>query len=65
MYKRFQYLLEINNDTCANVSRATGITEGALSNWKRRGTLLSLKSLIKIARYFDVPVSFFTNGVDV
>lgn len=59
MYEKFVALLEKTNKTPYRVAKDTGISETALSNWKRNICNPSLETLKKIARYFDVPIDYF------
>lgn len=62
MYERYLVLLKKYNVTTAQVCRACGISQAAMSNWHRRGGNLSVKNLAKIAKYFNVPIEYFTEG---
>ena len=54
MYSIFLELLKLSGETVADVSRATGISETTLSNWKKRNSTLSLKNAVLIANHFNV-----------
>ena len=58
MYDIFERLLRERGVTVADVSRATGIRQSTLSNWKKRGNKLSAKNAELIADFFDVSVDF-------
>ena len=62
MYSVFEYLLQINGLTAADVSKATGIRQSTLSNWKKRNNLLSGEKARIIADYFGVSVDFLMTG---
>lgn len=64
MYSIFETLLERDHVTVADVSRATGINQSTLSNWKRRNNLISGKNAQLIADYFGVSVDYLMNGRD-
>jgi len=54
MYEKFEELLKENNVTVAEVSKATGIRQSTLSNWKRRKGNLNVVNTQKIADFFGV-----------
>ena len=62
MYKIFERLLKQNNVTPYKVSKETGVTQTALSNWKTGRSTPTTKTLQKIADYFDVTVDYLLNG---
>lgn len=63
-YEVFQNLLLINNATAAQVSRATGISTGNLSDWKKGRSKPKAPSLQKIADYFGVSLDYLMTGVE-
>ena len=65
MYEIFLRLCALKGVSPADVSRATGIRESTLSNWKVRGTKLSAKNATIIASYFGVSVDYLTTGQDI
>lgn len=58
MYSIFLELLKLTGESVADVSRATGISETTLSNWKVRNSTLSLKNAILIANHFGVTPAY-------
>ena len=58
MYSIFLELLELTGESVADVSRATGISETTLSNWKTRNGRLSTKNAILVADHFGVSVAY-------
>ena len=56
MYKKFQALLDKTNKTAYQVSKETGISQTAFSNWKSGRSEPSIESLRKIAKYFGIPI---------
>lgn len=58
MYEVFENLLELKGVTVAEVSRATGISQSTLSNWKKRRNKISAANAEKLADYFGVSVGF-------
>lgn len=64
-YMRY-YLMRINMGLTDNdVAKNLKMSLNALINWRTGKAMPSLKNLTKLARYFDVQVSFITNGVYV
>lgn len=58
MYEVFESLLELKGVTVAEVSRATGISQSTLSNWKKRRNRISASNAEKLAEYFGVSVGY-------
>lgn len=54
-------LMDERGVTAKEVSMATGISTGNLSNWKKGRSEPSYKALAKLAAFFDVPIEYF-NG---
>ena len=63
MYEVFLMLLAKNGLTAADVSRATGIPQTTLSNWKKRGSC-GARNGQKIADFFGVSLDFLMTGKD-
>lgn len=59
MYKKFSELLDKTNKTAYQVSKDTGISQTAFSNWKAGRSEPGIESLKKLANYFDVPIEYF------
>lgn len=59
MYEKYQALLDKNHKTSYQVSKDTGISQTAFSNWKSGRNNPNLDSLKKIAKYFEVPIEYF------
>ena len=59
MYEKYSALLEKANKTSYQVSKETGISQTAFSNWKTGRSEPSLESLKRLARYFDVSIEYF------
>ena len=62
MYKIFEHLLQIHGVTAYKVSKATGVTQTSLSNWKSGRNTPSIHTLQKIADYFNVSLEYLTTG---
>ena len=56
MYKKFQALLEKTNKATYQISKETGISQTAFSNWKSGRSTPSLESLKKLSAYFGVAI---------
>lgn len=59
MYKKFVELLQKNNTTAYQVSKATGISQATLSDWKTGRATPKVDKLCKIAEYFGVTIDYF------
>ena len=64
MYEIFEALLKQRGVSAAEVCRETGILPSTISNWKKRGHVLSTPLLEKIADYFRVSVDYLLTGTD-
>ena len=60
MYEKFSKLLQDYGVTAYRVSKATGIAQSVFSEWKRGKSQPKLDKLQKIADFFNVPVTYFT-----
>lgn len=59
MYERFQSLLEKNNVTAYQVSKATRIAQSTLSDWKTGRSIPKADKLKTIAEHFGVTIDYF------
>ena len=59
MYETFKRLLDERNLTSYQVSKDIGISQATLSDWKLGKSKPKVDKLIKIARYFGVPLEEF------
>lgn len=62
MYEIYQELLDKNKIKSADVSRATGISNMTLSDWKRGVSVPKTDKMQKIADYFGVSLDYLLNG---
>lgn len=62
MYQNYEKLLEMSGKKTADVCRATGISSGAMSDWKKGRSAPKAENLRKIADFFGVPVDYIING---
>lgn len=51
--------------TPTEVARATGITQQAVSLWKKRGSIPKAETLYKLANFFGVTVGYLLDGLTV
>ncbi len=58
-YRKFEELVRKNGVTAYAVSKATGIPSSTFSDWKKGKSKPKIEKLQKIAKYFDVSVSYF------
>lgn len=59
MYEKFRELLSESHKTPYMVSKDTGISQTAFSNWKSGRCQPSLDSLRRLAIYFGKPIEYF------
>ena len=64
MYANIKRLANAQGMTIADLCRAAGISEAALSMLKKRGGSLSLDSAVKVARVLGVPVEALMENAD-
>ena len=59
MWDYFEQLLQQRNITVVEVSKATGIPQSTFSMWKNRRNILSAENLLKLSKFFNVPMEYF------
>lgn len=59
MYKKYEKLLEERGETSYQVSKATGVGQNTLSNWKTGRSRPKVDKLQKIADHFGVAIEYF------
>lgn len=64
MYEMFQKLLDERGATAYQVSKATGISTGSLTDWKKGRSSPKIENLQKIADYFGVTIDYFYSKVE-
>lgn len=62
MYEIFAKLMELKGCSAYQVSKATGIAQSTLSDWKKGKTAPKIDKMQKIADYFAVPVEYLMTG---
>ena len=65
MYEIYQKLLDEKGIKNADVSRATGISNMTLSDWKNGKSTPKQDKLMKIADYFGVSLDYLMTGKDI
>ena len=58
IYDRIEMLLKSKNMKQSDLAKATGISTGLISQWKKRMQNPSTEKLAAIAEYFDVSVDY-------
>lgn len=61
VYSRFSDLLQKNDLSSYRVSKDTGISQQTFSDWKIGKTQPKLDKLLKLAKYFNVPLEYFVD----
>lgn len=59
MYERYEALAEERGVSSYEVAKATGISSSTLYDWKAGRSKPKADKLIKLAEYFNVPVTYF------
>ena len=62
MYEHLDNLLKQHGITAYRLAKEVGMSQSSLSEWKRGNSIPKYEKLLKIARYFDVPVSYLTGA---
>ncbi|MDR7815141.1 helix-turn-helix domain-containing protein [Lacrimispora sp.] len=62
MYQKLCGLMEVTGETAYQVSKATGISQTAFSNWKAGISNPGTKSLVALAKHFNVSMEYFMEG---
>lgn len=62
MYEVFEQLLQKNGISAYLVSKETGVTQTALSNWKSGRSTPKTENMKKLADYFGVSVDYLMTG---
>lgn len=60
MYDRLDILLKERGITPYKLSKDIGMSQSSLSEWKRGNSIPKYEKLVKIANYFNIPVSYLT-----
>lgn len=56
--ERFEGLVKERNLSKAQLIRATGISEGAIDGWRKKGTMPTSDCLCKLADFFEVSTDY-------
>lgn len=60
MYERLDMLLREHGITPYRLAKNIGMSQSSLSEWKRGNSVPKYENMVKIADYFNVPVSYLT-----
>ena len=63
-YQRFCDVMHKTGVSMYQVSKDTGIAQSTISRWKNQNSTPNLKTVKILADYFNVPTSYFTEGVE-
>lgn len=58
-FKNFERLLKERNTTMYRVSKNIKLSTSMMSNWKMGRSSPSVESLVKLSKYFNVPITYF------
>lgn len=59
MYEKYILLRDKRGIRDADVANATGIPASTFSDWKKGRSEPKIEKLVKIAKFFEVPLSYF------
>ncbi len=62
MYYIYEKLRDERKLTDYRVSKDTGIPKSTIASWRTGKSAPKLDKIMRLANYFDVPVSVFING---
>jgi len=62
MYERLDSLLKKHGITAYRLAKDVGLSQSSLSEWKRGRSVPKYDKLVRIAKYFGVPVSYLTGS---
>lgn len=60
MYDRLDILLKERGITPYKLAKDIGMSQSSLSEWKRGNSIPKYEKLVKIANYFNIPVTYLT-----
>lgn len=63
MYQKYVELREKKGVTDYKVAEVTGITKSTFTDWKSGRSKPKLNKLLAIAKFFNVPVEYFVEGI--
>lgn len=62
-YDKFYTLCKEKGKTPASVARDVGFSRSIITKWKNEGSSPNMKTLMKVAEYFDVPTDYFREPI--
>lgn len=63
-YDKVLYLLKERNITQNEMIHRLKLGKNAMVHWKKEKNIPNGETLLKLSRYFNVPVDFFLNNID-
>lgn len=63
MYKKYAELRDKHGLSDYKVAQETGISASTLSDWKNGLYVPKMDKIVTLARFFEVPIEYFVNGV--
>lgn len=63
--ERIFYLLKLQGKTQKDLASFTGISQPAITDWKKKGTNPSSDKLVKICEFFNVSLSWLLTGEEI
>lgn len=63
VYEKYKALLDKTHKTSYQVSKDTGISQTAFSNWKTGRSEPGLESIKRLSMYFGVPIEYFLEDI--
>lgn len=64
LYNKIDELMRKTGVSAYQISRDTKIPQSAFSRWKKGESNPSLKNIKILSEYFNVPIGYFTDGVE-
>ncbi len=64
LYNKIEELMRKAGVSAYQISKDTNIPQSAFSRWRKGESNPSLKNIKILSKYFGVPVSYFTDGVE-
>ena len=59
LYSKFEALLKEKGVSTYEVAKETGIATATFTNWKQGAYKPKMEKMLLLAKYFDVPVTYF------
>lgn len=62
-YEGLRFLLERDGIGISRLSKDTGISQGSLYDWKIGRSIPKVDKMIRLAKYFKMPLEYFLEGL--